>query len=57
VGPRTSLDTEARGVILLPLPGIEHRSLGRQAAMVDYFNLSQAYAVLFVQSVVKHYTD
>jgi len=23
VGPRTSLDTEARGKILLPLPGIE----------------------------------
>jgi hypothetical protein len=29
VGPRGGLDTEAKGKILLPLPGIEHRSPGR----------------------------
>jgi hypothetical protein len=29
VGPRAGLDTEARGKILLPLPGIEPRSPGR----------------------------
>jgi hypothetical protein len=28
VGPGAGLDTEASGKILLPLPGIEHRSLG-----------------------------
>jgi hypothetical protein len=29
VGPRAGLDTEARGKILSPLPGIEPRSPGR----------------------------
>jgi hypothetical protein len=29
VGPRAGLDTEVRGKILLPLPGIELRSPGR----------------------------
>jgi hypothetical protein len=29
VGPRAGLDTDARGEILLPLPGIEPRSPGR----------------------------
>jgi hypothetical protein len=28
-GPRADLDTEARGKIILPLPGIEPRSPGR----------------------------
>jgi hypothetical protein len=31
VGPRAGLDTEARGKILSPLPGIEPRSAGRPA--------------------------
>jgi hypothetical protein len=31
VDPRTGLDTEARGKILSPLPGIEPRSPGRPA--------------------------
>jgi hypothetical protein len=29
VGPRAGLDTEARGKLLSPLPGIEPRSPGR----------------------------
>jgi hypothetical protein len=32
VDPRAGLDTEARGKILLPLPGFEPRSPGRQAS-------------------------
>jgi hypothetical protein len=31
VGPRASMDTQARGKILSPLPGIEHQSPGRPA--------------------------
>jgi hypothetical protein len=31
LGPRAGLDTEVRGKILSPLPGIEHRSPGRLA--------------------------
>jgi hypothetical protein len=31
VGPRAGLDTEARGKIISPLPGIESRSPGRPA--------------------------
>jgi hypothetical protein len=31
VGPRAGLDTEARGKILSPLPGVEPRLLGRPA--------------------------
>jgi hypothetical protein len=31
VGPIAGLDTEARGKIILPLPGIEPRSPGRPA--------------------------
>jgi hypothetical protein len=31
MGPRAGVDTEARGTILSPLPGIEPRSLGRPA--------------------------
>jgi hypothetical protein len=31
VGPRAVLDTEVRGKILSPLPGIERRSPGRPA--------------------------
>jgi hypothetical protein len=31
VGPRAGLDTEVRGKILSPLPGIESRSPGRPA--------------------------
>jgi hypothetical protein len=31
VGPRVGLDSEARGKIILPLPGIEPQSNGRPA--------------------------
>jgi hypothetical protein len=34
VGPRAGLDTEVRGKILLPLPGIESRSPGRLARAI-----------------------
>jgi hypothetical protein len=40
VGPRASLDTEARGKILLPVPGIEPRSPGRQARNQTLYRLS-----------------
>jgi hypothetical protein len=35
VGPRTGLDTETRGKILSPLPGIEPRSPGRPVRSQD----------------------
>jgi hypothetical protein len=41
MGPRAGLYIKARGKILLPLPGIEHRSPGRPV----------------VQSVARHRTD
>jgi hypothetical protein len=40
VGPRTDLDTEARGKILPPLPGIEPRSPGRPALSQTLYWLS-----------------
>jgi hypothetical protein len=36
VGPRAGLDTEARGKVLSPLPGIEHRSPGHQSVVRHY---------------------
>jgi hypothetical protein len=40
VGPRADLDTEARGKIFLPLPGIEPRSPGRPARSQTLYCLS-----------------
>jgi hypothetical protein len=40
VGPRAGLDTEARGKILSPLPGIEHRSSRRQVHSQTQYWLS-----------------
>jgi hypothetical protein len=40
VGSRAGLDTEARGKILLPLPGIEPRSPGRPARSQKLYWLS-----------------
>jgi hypothetical protein len=40
VGPRAGLDTEARGKILSPLPGIEPRSPGRPACSQTLYCLS-----------------
>jgi hypothetical protein len=40
VGPRASLDTEARGVILSPLLGIKLRSPGRPACSLTLYRLS-----------------
>jgi hypothetical protein len=40
VDPRAGLDTEARGKILSPLPGIEHRSPGRPARNQTLYYLS-----------------
>jgi hypothetical protein len=40
VGPRTGLDIEARGKILLPLPEIESRSLGPSARSQTLYWLS-----------------
>jgi hypothetical protein len=40
VGPRAGLDTEARGKILSPLPGIEPRSPGRPARSQTLYWLS-----------------
>jgi hypothetical protein len=39
VGPRAGLDTEARGKILLPLPGIEPRSPSRPAHSQTPYNI------------------
>jgi hypothetical protein len=40
VGPRAGLDTEARGKMLSPLPGIEPRSPGRPARSQTLYRLS-----------------
>jgi hypothetical protein len=40
LGPRAGLDTKTRGKILLPLLGIEPRSLGRQARSQTLYWLS-----------------
>jgi hypothetical protein len=40
VGPKAGLDTEARGKILSPLPGIEPRSPGRPARSQTLYCLS-----------------
>jgi hypothetical protein len=40
VGPRAGLDTEARGKILSPLPGIEPRSPGLPARSQTLYCLS-----------------
>jgi hypothetical protein len=40
MGLRAGLDTEARGIILLPLPGIEPRSPGRLARSQTRYSLS-----------------
>jgi hypothetical protein len=40
VGPRAGLDTEVRGKILSPLPGIEPRSPGRPARSQTLHRLS-----------------
>jgi hypothetical protein len=42
VGPRAGLNTEVRGKILLPLPGIEPRSPGRPARSQTLYCLSYA---------------
>jgi hypothetical protein len=41
VGPRAGLDTEARGKIILPLPGIEPRSPGSPARSQPLYWLSE----------------
>jgi hypothetical protein len=40
VGPRAGMDTEARGKIFLPLPGIEPRSPVRSAGSQTLYRLS-----------------
>jgi hypothetical protein len=40
VGPRAGLNTEARGKIPSPLPGIEPRSPGRPARIQTLYRLS-----------------
>jgi hypothetical protein len=40
VGPRAGLDTEDRGKMLSPLPGIEPRSPGRPARSQTLYRLS-----------------
>jgi hypothetical protein len=40
VGPRAGLDTEARGKLISPLPGIEPQSPGRQARSHTLYRLS-----------------
>jgi hypothetical protein len=63
VGPRAGLDTEARGKILSPLPGIEPRSPGRPARIQTLYWLSYpahadfltyTYLFNFVASVPKY---
>jgi hypothetical protein len=53
VGPRAGLDTEDRGKIILPLPGIEHRSPGRAVRATparDNFYVDKCiYSLLFLQ--------
>jgi hypothetical protein len=39
VGPRAGVDTEARGKILSPMPGIEPRSPGRPARSQTLYRL------------------
>jgi hypothetical protein len=45
VGPRAGLDTEARGKILSPLPGIEPRSPGRPVRSQTLYSLSYAASI------------
>jgi hypothetical protein len=42
VGPKASLDTGARGIIILPLPEIQPRSPGRPARNQTLYCLSYA---------------
>jgi hypothetical protein len=46
VGPRAGLDTEGRGRILSPLPGIEPRSPGRPARRQTLYRLSYRLALV-----------
>jgi hypothetical protein len=58
VGPRASLNTEARGKILSPLPGIEPRSPGRPSRSQTLYSLSYpgcaAIRKIIVTLFVKH---
>jgi hypothetical protein len=55
-GPRTGLDTEARGNILSPLPGIEPRSPGRPARSQTLYWLSYpAHTALLAYANIIYY--
>jgi hypothetical protein len=55
VGPRAGLDTEARGKIISPLPGIEPRLPGRPARSQDTILPELTRLQLVRRSVRKHF--
>jgi hypothetical protein len=52
VGPRAGVDTEARGKILSPLPGIEPRSPGRPSRSQTLYCLNYRAHVMWVVAYV-----